>query len=217
MLQNSDRCSAASVSSAIAALVVVLVAPLPAEACSCAWSDTKELLADADAVFLGTSVAMVLPASLRIDPEGEMGWRVASATGSTIRTRVTVERVWKGQVPNELLVDGGLPTAGSCNGGGVEPGERHIYFTWAHDDAEYYISECAYPRSDAVLPDFIRFAGPGYAPMAATVSPTAWPSGGMLVLIGALGLFGLGLGTFASRRARGASKKCVVASHGVDG
>jgi hypothetical protein len=75
-------------------LLLALVAPSPAEACSCTPTTPKQAFAQADAVFLGRVRAI----------ESKPEPRADGGTRESLQVRVEVLTTWKGRTGDEVLI-----------------------------------------------------------------------------------------------------------------
>jgi hypothetical protein len=159
----------------IAGLVVVLLlTPVPAQACSCAPPDADTLMETADVVFVGSPTRLVLEAE---GPQGtERLWEFA------------VAGVYRGDVSDGLAVSGG-----SGGGAGCEVAFHRGYGNVAV--AARWSAGHLRTGLCSVMPaaDFVLIMGPGQPPALLQGSSGPFPSGGPPIAILALGIASLGL------------------------
>lgn len=179
----------------VLALILAAVAPgAPAEASCAPPEPVAQRIARADAVVLG---------------------RVVSFSGGLGPERraliVAVERVYKGDVPAQMMVaigpggeGAGAPAATSVDYR-AEAGTRHTFYLRQHGAAGFSTDACSGSHPGDLEPDERAALGGGAAPRAQGAafepgSPPRWPTHSDRALAAALLLAALGA-TFAASRA----------------
>lgn len=138
--------------------VVLTSTPGPAYACSCVMGDPATFADSADAVFVGTVEA----------DAGSWG------QGGHV-AQVSVERVYQGEVADDVTVSSGGP----CGLNPARAGQRWLFYAGATGDAAYDASLCGgSTRAGArVLREVEAVLGAGLEPRtAAPTSPPVEPS-----------------------------------------
>ena len=147
---------------------LVLIAPAPAWACSCAQGDADEFARWADVVVVGTVTDREPP-----PPEEVM------STADPATYTVAVTRVLKGEAAPTTQVLSAISGA-SCGLEGIEIGAEYVVFA-AHDGGELWANGCGGTRLAApgFVADVEQETGPGRVlePVAATEPAAANLSG----------------------------------------
>jgi hypothetical protein len=101
------------------AIVFILIAPAPTQACSCAYKEPCDAFADASAVFMGRMIS----GSEKVKTEDSRSYEAGTV-------RFAVEEVFKGKLGAEvsLSVESHINT--SCGPYGLIRGERHVVYAY---------------------------------------------------------------------------------------
>jgi hypothetical protein len=113
--------------------LITLVPALPALACSCAYGDPRERLAEADGAFIGTLVSQT-----ETDPP-EPGEPVSSDRDNTYT--FTVEEVFKGDIGDTVEVH--APADGASCGLEMHPGDTDGLFLYLDEEGLWNSSLCS--------------------------------------------------------------------------
>lgn len=145
----------------VAATGLVVLAPAPAFACSCATGDPRQFVKWADVVVVGEITAITPP------PDREV---VGSA--DPVAHTVVVDEVLKGDVGETVEITSARYGA-SCGLEGIEVGREYVVFA-AHRDFrgdttdELWANLCGgtAPASGAYVAETVGVTGPGHPPTA---------------------------------------------------
>lgn len=152
----------------VAAAGLLLVAPAPAQACSCVTADPQQFTRWADVIFTGTLLERTPP------PEREL-----MSSGDPATHLFEVDEVYKGEVGSKAEVLSAVSGA-SCGLEGMQEGTRYVVFAGNQNiegeptDA-WWASLCGgtAPASDSYVASVADVTGPGRAPEQTTGAPLA--------------------------------------------
>jgi len=160
--------AAAAMLALSATFAILIAAPSPAWACSCAEPPPPtQALDEADAVFLGEIVETR---------------RVGGEFDGELIARVAVEEVWKGEVA-ELVDVHTEPDSAMC-GYGFTAGDRDLLYA-QHDDDSYSTHLCTRSAPVEAAEEDLAAFGEGRAPVAGEQLTGDGPS---WFVLGAVGL-----------------------------
>ncbi len=117
---------------AVLTAVILLGLPRPANACSCrplpedVHTAVEQAAAEADAVFSGTVTAR--------QTSNNRGGQIQEST-------VSVDRVWKGAVPNQVVFR--INTTCCMCGMALDPDQRYLFFAWLNKDRTWSTNICS--------------------------------------------------------------------------
>lgn len=108
----------------LAVPVLTLVAPSPAYACSCAMGSVEDYVKWSDAVFVAT-----------------LAEPLAEGTTGVVRARASVETVYDGDVPDEVIISTGAQGS-ACGLTGLDAGERWLFYATNGKNGTFGVSLC---------------------------------------------------------------------------